>query len=72
VRNGALTGTVNWSNNAIDGVYVASTTDDTINGNASANTIIAYGPIGSESDDIINAKGGHDWIKVLDSAGGDS
>lgn len=72
VRNGALTGTVNWSNNAIDGVYVRSTTDDTINGNASANTIIAFGPIGSESDDTINAGAGRDKISVLDSAGGDT
>src|SRR5919202_3321039 len=30
VKNGVLTGTVNWSNNAIDGVYVGSGTDPTV------------------------------------------
>jgi Ca2+-binding RTX toxin-like protein len=70
VRNVTLTDTVNWSNNAIDGVYVGSITDDTINGNASANTIVSN--IGEDSDDTINAGGGHDWISVLDGAGGDT
>jgi RTX calcium-binding nonapeptide repeat (4 copies) len=71
VRNGALTGTVNWSNNAIDGVSVLSTTDDTINGNASANTIFsAYG--GAVDSDTINAGAGRDKITVLDGFGGDT
>jgi spore coat protein U-like protein len=70
VKNGALTAKVNWSNNAIDGVYVGSTTDDTINGNAAANTIVSN--IGASSDDTINSGAGNDWISVLDGAGGDT
>ncbi len=70
VSNGTLTGTVNWSNNAIDGVYVGSITDDTINGNAAANTIVAN--VGEDSDDTISGGAGNDWISVLDFAGGDS
>jgi hypothetical protein len=70
VRNGTLTGTVNWENNAIDGVYVGSITDDTIDGNAAANTIVAN--IGADSDDTIHSGGGNDWISVLDFAGGDT
>jgi Ca2+-binding RTX toxin-like protein len=70
VRNGTLTGTVNWENNAIDGVYVGSITDDTVDGNAAANTIVAN--VGADSDDTIRAGGGNDWISVLDSAGGDA
>jgi Ca2+-binding RTX toxin-like protein len=70
VSNGTLTGTVNWSNNAIDGVYVGSITDDRIDGNAAANTIVAN--VGEDSDDTINAGAGNDWISVLDGAGGDS
>jgi Ca2+-binding RTX toxin-like protein len=70
VRNSSFTSTVNWSNNAIDGVYVGSITDDTINGNAGANTIVSN--IGPDSDDTINAGAGNDWISVLDFAGGDS
>ena len=70
VKNGALTGTVNWSNNVIDGVYVGSTTDDTINGNAAANQIVSN--IGASSDDTINSGAGNDWISVLDGAGGDA
>lgn len=70
VSNGTLTGTVNWENNAIDGVYVDSITDDTINGNEAANTLIAKG--GEDSDDTINAGGGNDWISVSDFAGGDT
>jgi len=69
VSNGTFTGTVNWSNNAIDGVYVDSITDDTINGNAAANTLVAKG--GPDSDDTINAGAGNDWISVSDFAGGD-
>lgn len=70
VNNGTLTGTVNWSNNAIDGVYVDSITDDTINGNAAANQLTAKG--GEDSDDTINAGAGNDWISVSDFAGGDT
>lgn len=70
VTNGTLTGTVNWSNNAIDGVYVESVTDDTIKGNATANQLIAKG--GEDSDDTINAGAGDDWISVSDFAGGDT
>ena len=70
VSNGTLTGTVNWSNNAIDGVYVGSITDDTINGSATANTIVAN--VGADSDDTISAGAGNDWISVLDFAGGDT
>ena len=70
VSNGTLTGTVNWSNNAIDGVYVDSLTDDTIIGNAAANQLIAKG--GEDSDDTINAGAGNDWISVSDFAGGDT
>ena len=74
VRNGTLTGTVNWSNNAIDGVYVGSGSTDptvtirsTINGNAAANQLIAKGGV-----DTINAGAGNDWISVQDFAGGDT
>jgi len=70
VSNGTFTGTVNWSNNAIDGVYVDSITDDTINGNAAANQLTAKG--GEDSDDTINAGAGNDWISVSDFAGGDT
>jgi Ca2+-binding RTX toxin-like protein len=70
VSNGTFTGTVNWSNNAIDGVYVDSITDDTINGNAAANTLVAKG--GPDSDDTINAGAGNDWISVSDFDGGDT
>jgi hypothetical protein len=70
VSNGTLTGTVNWSNNAIDGMYVGSITDDTINGNAAANTIVAN--VGADSDDTITSGAGNDWISVLDFAGGDT
>jgi hypothetical protein len=61
---------VNWSNNAIDGVYVGSITDDTINGNAAANTIVAN--VGADSDDSITSGAGIVWISVLDFAGGDT
>jgi RTX calcium-binding nonapeptide repeat (4 copies) len=71
VRNGALTGTVNWSNNAIDSVSVLSTIDDTINGNASANSIVARGGAG-DSDTINAEEAGRDKITVLDGAGGDT
>jgi len=70
VSTGTITGTVNWSNNAIDSVYVGSITDDEINGNATANTIVSN--VGADSDDIINAGAGNDWISVLDGAGGDT
>lgn len=70
VSNSTLTSTVNWENNAIDGVYVDSITDDTINGNAAANQLIAKG--GEDSDDTINAGAGNDWISVLDFTGGDT
>jgi Ca2+-binding RTX toxin-like protein len=70
VSNGTLTGTVNWPNNAIDGVYVGSITDDTITGNSAANTIVSN--IGPDSDDTIDAGAGNDWISVLDFAGGDT
>jgi hypothetical protein len=50
-------------------VYVGSITDDTINGNAAANTIVAN--VGADSDDTITAGAGNDWISVLDSADGD-
>jgi Ca2+-binding RTX toxin-like protein len=70
VSTGTITGTVNWSNNAIDSVYVGSITDDTINGNATANTIVSN--IGPDSDDTITAGAGNDWISVLDGAGGDT
>lgn len=70
VQNGTLSSKVNWSNNAIDGVYVESITDDTINGNASANQLIAKG--GEDSDDTVNAGAGDDWISVSDFAGGDT
>jgi Ca2+-binding RTX toxin-like protein len=70
VHNGTFTSTVNWSNNAIDGVYVGSITDDTITGNAAANQLIAKG--GEDSDDTINAGEGDDWISVSDFAGGDT
>jgi hypothetical protein len=70
VQNGTFTGTVNWSNNAIDGVYVGSNTDDTIIGNASANQLIAKE--GEDSDDTINAGADDDWISVSDFAGGDT
>ena len=72
VKNGALTGTVNWSNDAIDGVYIGSGSTDptvtissTINGNAAANQLIAKG-----GEDTIDAGAGDDWISVLDFAGG--
>lgn len=74
VSNGALTGTVNWSNNAIDRVYVGSGSTDptviirsTITGNAAANELIAKG-----GEDTINAGAGNDWISVQDFDGGDS
>jgi hypothetical protein len=70
VSNGTLTGTVNWSNNAIDGVYVDSITDDTINGSAAAIQLTAKG--GPDSDDTINAGAGNDWINVSDLDGGDT
>lgn len=70
VSNSTFTGTVNWSNNAIDGVYVDSIADDTIIGNAAANQLIAKG--GEDSDDTINAGAGNDWISVSDFAGGDT
>jgi Ca2+-binding RTX toxin-like protein len=70
VHNGTFTSTVNWSNNAIDGVYVGSITDDTITGNAAANQLIAKG--GEDSDDTINAGAGDDWISVSDFGGGDT
>lgn len=71
VSNVALTSTVNWSNNAIVGVYVGGITDDdTINGNDSANTIVSN--VGPDGDDTINAKAGHDWISILDFAGVDT
>lgn len=70
VSNGRLTGTVNWPNNAIDGVYVGSVTNDTVNGNARTNTIVAKSEEGDS--DTINAGAGNDWISVLDLAGGDS
>jgi serralysin len=69
VKNGALTGTVNWSNDVIEGVYVGSTTDDTINGNTAANTKVSN--IGASSDDTIDSEAGKDWISVLDGSGGD-
>ena len=68
VRTGALTGTVNWSNDAIDGVYVGSGSTDTtvtirstITGNDAANQLTAKGGV-----DTINARAGNDWISVLD------
>lgn len=74
VKNGRLTGTVNWADNAIDGVYVGSDDTDptvtfhsTIKGNAAANQLTAKG-----GDDTINAGGGNDWISVSDFAGGDT
>ena len=73
VKNGALTGTVNWSNDAIDGMYVGSDSTDatviirnTINGNAAANQLTAKG-----GEDTINAGAGNDWISVLDNDGPD-
>lgn len=70
VRNGTLTGTVNWSNNAIDGVYINSLTDDTVIGNAGANQLNADG--GEDSDATIRGGAGNDWISVMDFAGGDT
>jgi hypothetical protein len=76
VKNGALTGTVNWSNDAVDGVYVDSQSTDesitihnTINGNAAANQLIAKG--GEKTISTINAGAGNDWISVSDFAGGE-
>ena len=77
VSNGTLTGTVNWSDNAIDGVYVESRSTDTtitihntINGNAMANQLVGKG--GEKTISTINAGGGNDWISVQDFAGGDT
>lgn len=70
VSNGTFTGTVNWSNNAIDGVYVDSITDDTIIGNAAANQLTAKG--GPDSDDTINGGAGNDLLNVSDFGGGDT
>ena len=74
VSNSTFTGTVNWSNNAIDGVYVGSGGTDptviirnTITGNAAANQLIAKG-----GEDTINAGAGNDWISVQDFDGGDT
>jgi hypothetical protein len=74
VKTGALTGTVNWSNDVIDGVYVGSGSTDptvtirnTINGNDAANQLNAKGGV-----DTINAKGGDDRISVMDGAGDDT
>jgi hypothetical protein len=74
VKNGALTGTVNWSNNAIDSVYVGSGSTDptviirsTITGNAAANQLIAKG-----GEDTVNAGPGNDWISVANDGGGDT
>jgi RTX calcium-binding nonapeptide repeat (4 copies) len=73
VKNGALTNTVNWSNDAIDGVYVGSTPDDTINGNGAANQLIAKGGVDNDDtiNDTINAGNGDDWISVLDFVDGE-
>ena len=70
VSNGTFTGTVNWSNNAIDGVYVDSITDDTINGNASANQLTAKG--GPDSDDTVSGGAGNDLLNISDFDGGDT
>jgi Ca2+-binding RTX toxin-like protein len=70
VSNGTFTGTVNWSNNAIDGVYVDSLTDDTIIGNSAANQLTAKG--GPDSDDTMNGGAGNDLLNVLDFDGGDT
>jgi hypothetical protein len=74
VKNGTLTGSVNWSNDAIDGVYAGSGSPDptvtirnTITGNAAANQLIAKG-----GEDTINAGAGNDWVSVSDFAGGDT
>lgn len=70
VRNGTLSGTVNWSNDAIDSAYINSITDDTVIGNAGANQLNADG--GEDSDDTIHGGAGNDWISVMDFAGGDT
>lgn len=70
VSNGNLTGTVNWSNDAIDRVYINSITDDTIIGNPTANELSSDS--GEDSDDTIFGGAGNDLIDVGDGAGGDT
>ncbi len=69
VSNGTLTGTVNWSNNAVDGVYVGTTQDDTVHGNGLANTLVVKGD--DVSGDDVFGGAGNDWISVFDFEGGD-
>jgi hypothetical protein len=68
VSNGTQTGTVNWSNNAIDGVYVGTTTGAKITGNGLANQL----NVSSEAKDTISGGAGNDWISAMDFSGGDS
>jgi hypothetical protein len=67
--NGTLTGTVNWSNNAVDGVYVGTTQDDTVRGNGLANMLVVKGD--DVSGDDVFGGAGNDWISVSDFEGGD-
>ena len=69
VQNGTQTATVNWSNNAIDGVYVGTTQDDTVRGNGLANTLNVKGD-DVLGDDVFGGAGNDD-ISVLDGVGGD-
>jgi hypothetical protein len=69
VSNGTLTGTVNWSNNAIGGVYVGTTQDDTVRGNGLANQMNVKGE--DVSGDDVFGGAGNDRISVMDGDGGD-
>ena len=66
VKNAAGTGTINWSNSVISTVSSLATGDDTITGNAAANSILS-----ANGFDIVYGGEGDDFIDVDDGAGAD-
>ena len=69
VQNATQSATLNWSNNAIDGVYVGTNKDDVVRGNGLANTLVVKGD-DVQGDDVFGGAG-NDWISVQDFDGGD-
>jgi hypothetical protein len=68
VINGAQTGTVNWSNNAIDGAYVGTITGANVTGNGLDNEL----NVSSAGNDTVSGGAGNDRISAMDFSGGDS
>jgi hypothetical protein len=63
VKNAAKTSTLNWSDDLIDGV-IDGGGDDTITGRAVGDNIQVFG--GRNDKDIINSRGGDDFLYTSD------